>query len=346
MTNETPGLRLPEHKLLFPQGRHILARHGVTVTHHIGRARSSVENVFFPHRLVPPSGTNAVNFQHRCVGLQDITLNFINYGTDLEVLVKDLNREKYVIVIPLEGEAEVQHGNQSFGLLPGTYMVIDPMSRFDCYLSPDHCHLAIGIPRWRLDATLERQGLGSSRALDLPFGSVQIDAGDRALFGMLAYICREIDEPGSVLENSVVAASMEDTFLLLFAQRFMDRTMSVYTAPETSATVPYYVRRAERFMLANLTENLNITELAEAAGVPVRTLYYGFHQARGQPPLAWLKTQRLRQARQDILHDHDMSLTVTELANRYCASSIGRFAAAYRAAFGELPSETRRRLKQ
>jgi len=34
---------------------------------------------------------------------------------------------------------------------------------------------------------------------------------------------------------------------------------------------------------------------------------------------------------------------VTDIASRYCASNIGRFARSYLAHFGELPSETLRR---
>jgi AraC-like DNA-binding protein len=345
MPETSPYIHLPEHHVLFPQGRQLLARHQVTLTQNIGQARYSVENVFFPHRLVPSAGVNAVDFQHRCVKLNDVTLNFITYGTDIEVLVQDLNRHMYVVVIPLEGQSEVRHGCASFAFPPGKYLIIDPRSRFDCYMSRDHCHLALGIPRWRLEATLERQGISSSRLIDFPLDGIEIDEDDRELFGMLAYVCQEIDIPASALEHRMVAVSIEETLLSLFAQRFLKNSVRNGVSTELSQALPYYVRRAEKFMLANLTENLSAEDVAKAAGVPLRTLYHGFHQYRGQPPLVWLKMQRLRQARRDILQSGTFTLTVTELANRYCASSVSRFANAYREAFGELPSETLRRLQ-
>ena len=109
--------------------------------------------------------------------------------------------------------------------------------------------------------------------------------------------------------------------------------------------MPKYIRQAEKFMVAHLTEPIGAADVAAAVGIPVRTLYHAFKQFRGQPPLAWLRTQRLRSARQDILEARNPDVTVTDLATLYCCSSIGRFASAYRKAFGELPSETLRKKK-
>ena len=61
--------------------------------------------------------------------------------------------------------------------------------------------------------------------------------------------------------------------------------------------------------------------------------------------MQWMRIQRLERARLDFADAPDAALTVTDIATRYWASNVGRFAHAYLAQFGELPSETLRRAR-
>ena len=195
--------------------------HQVTVTHSLGRANSSVENVFFPHRLVPSDTGDSVNFLHRHIQLKSSSLNFINYGADIEVVVRDLDRQMYIMVIPLAGEAQIAHAGHSFDLLPGQYMIIDPRSRFDCFLSPEHYHLAFGIPCWQMNQTVERSTGAACIHPSFPRERLTISDEDRGFFGLLSYVCREINEPGSALCLPMIARMIEDSLLSMLALRFL-----------------------------------------------------------------------------------------------------------------------------
>jgi AraC-like DNA-binding protein len=105
---------------------------------------------------------------------------------------------------------------------------------------------------------------------------------------------------------------------------------------------PKHVRQAIDYMRANLHLPLTMIDIAAAIGVSDRTLQVGFRRFRDTTPAAYL-----RQIRLDAVHAELSSpenrLPVTEVALKWGFTHMGRFAAHYRAAFGDYPSETAKR---
>jgi AraC family ethanolamine operon transcriptional activator len=100
-------------------------------------------------------------------------------------------------------------------------------------------------------------------------------------------------------------------------------------------------RRAEALLRATLDEPMTVRELCAALRVPERTLYLGFRECFGTSPMAYLKGLRLEAVHRD-LRRAGSSATVTDTATKWGFFQFGEFAAAYRAQFGELPSQTLR----
>jgi AraC-like DNA-binding protein len=111
-------------------------------------------------------------------------------------------------------------------------------------------------------------------------------------------------------------------------------------APTPAGSRSWYVKRAEEFMAANLGADIGIIDIARAASVSVRTLHDGFRGAHGTSPLRWLKQQRLDRVRAELVEATPAETSVTEVAMRWGIVHLSRFAAEYRARFGELPSQT------
>jgi PAS domain S-box-containing protein len=99
------------------------------------------------------------------------------------------------------------------------------------------------------------------------------------------------------------------------------------------------VRAAKQHVDLNWDQPLNITALAEAAGVNARTLFKHFKQDCGFTPQEYIKRVRLNHARA-MLQMADKSTTVLGIALKCCFQNQGHFARDYRLAFGERPSET------
>ncbi len=104
------------------------------------------------------------------------------------------------------------------------------------------------------------------------------------------------------------------------------------------------VRHALAYMRANIGEKVTLTGLATACGMPERTLLNQFRRFVGLSPLAYLLHLRLNAARDELLNKDD-GVTIADIASRCGFTHLGRFATAYRSAFRESPSATRRRVR-
>ncbi|HJR20955.1 MAG TPA: helix-turn-helix domain-containing protein [Dongiaceae bacterium] len=109
------------------------------------------------------------------------------------------------------------------------------------------------------------------------------------------------------------------------------------------SVLPADLVRALAWLRRRLDQPVRVDALAEVAGVRPRTLENHFRTFLGTTPLGWVRRTRLHKARRALLEGDDRSITEAALANGF--SQLGRFAAYYRAEFGELPSETLQRVR-
>jgi transcriptional regulator GlxA family with amidase domain len=103
------------------------------------------------------------------------------------------------------------------------------------------------------------------------------------------------------------------------------------------------VQITEDYALAHAGERMYVTDLCEAAGVSERTLQYAFKAVMGMTPVANLTRLRLHRVRHSLRTTTQASTTVTTEALRWGFWHFGDFSRAYKACFGELPSDTLRR---
>jgi AraC-like DNA-binding protein len=113
---------------------------------------------------------------------------------------------------------------------------------------------------------------------------------------------------------------------------------------EDLAGLPGDLVRALRWLRGHLSEPVRLETLAAAAGVRPRTLENHFKLFLNTTPLGWVRRMRLSLARQRLL-DARGTATVTDIALASGFSQLSRFALQYREHFGELPSQTLRRVK-
>jgi transcriptional regulator GlxA family with amidase domain len=103
------------------------------------------------------------------------------------------------------------------------------------------------------------------------------------------------------------------------------------------------VKIAEDYALANAGDRLYLTDLCRATGVGERSLEYAFKEIMGMTPTAYLTRVRLHRVRKALQAATRASTTVSAEALNQGFWHFGEFSRAYRACFGELPSETLRR---
>jgi AraC-like DNA-binding protein len=91
---------------------------------------------------------------------------------------------------------------------------------------------------------------------------------------------------------------------------------------------------------AHLHTTLSIRQLANEMGISERTLRNGFAKYYGMSPTRYIQLQRLHRARKQLKYYGREGSTVSKIAGQLGMWDFGRFAARYKALFGELPSET------
>jgi AraC-like DNA-binding protein len=152
----------------------------------------------------------------------------------------------------------------------------------------------------------------------------------------------------TVLDNTEAAAN---PLIVGSAQRILAATaLHAYgLEPSEDAgtrrdATPASVRRAIAFIEANPDLDLSVADIARAGFVSVRALQLAFRRHLDTTPLRYLRRVRLDLARTDLQAAHpEDGLTVTSIAMRWGYADLSRFAAEYRAAYGEHPHVTLRR---
>jgi len=105
---------------------------------------------------------------------------------------------------------------------------------------------------------------------------------------------------------------------------------------------PWHVYDAIDFMWANIDQPITMPIVAEAVGVSTRALESGFRRFKETSPATYLRTIRLSGVRSDLADPLNRQ-SVKEICLKWGFVHFGRFSAAYRAAYGENPSDTKRR---
>jgi transcriptional regulator GlxA family with amidase domain len=107
--------------------------------------------------------------------------------------------------------------------------------------------------------------------------------------------------------------------------------------------VPVAIARAVDLLHEHPAEPWSSITLARADHVSVRSLQGGFHKHVGKPPMTYLRDLRLRGIHEDLKRATPVTTTVESVAYSWGMVHMGRFAAAYRRALGEVPSQMLRR---
>ena len=104
---------------------------------------------------------------------------------------------------------------------------------------------------------------------------------------------------------------------------------------------PELVRRVLEQTHADPATPPTATELARLVGCSERTLRSVFHREYGVGPVTYLRRRRLDAVHRELLDlDPAAGTTIAEVAHRHGFAHAGRFAAEYRARFGEAPHVT------
>ena len=154
---------------------------------------------------------------------------------------------------------------------------------------------------------------------------------------LIDYMVAELDHDDDKLP---AAALLEFEQMLLIAFLSANRhNYSHLLQAEPPGPAPWQVRRVEDYITANWNRPITVEALASASGASTRSIFKAFKDARNCSPMVFVKSIRLRHAR-EMLQRPEAATTVVSTAFACGFLNPGHFARDYRLAFGELPSAT------
>jgi transcriptional regulator GlxA family with amidase domain len=103
------------------------------------------------------------------------------------------------------------------------------------------------------------------------------------------------------------------------------------------------MRTAVEFVHANAHLPITLTDIAASAALSARATQQAFERTLGTTPTRYLRTVRLERVRAELQAHRPEEITVGDVARRWGFLHLGRFSAAYAAAFGEYPRATLQR---
>lgn len=300
-----------------------------------------IAEAYLPNR-VDRLGDEPLELGLDAMRLDSATVGLLSFGT--EARLRTVAATNYHVNLPVRGGVVSRMGSRvETTAVPGQAAVFLPDHPADILWGPDSIQLCLMIPGPTLVEELE-QLLGRAVSGSLVFESA-MDLSTPTARGWrssLEVLRTELTEGPGLASQARVARQLErlmvDGLLLGQPHNYSDALDHGSWRPPSGP-----VARARELLEDQPDEAWSTSALAVAVHLSVRSLQEGFVRDVGVPPMTYLQQVRLRLARERLREASPARTTVAAVASGLGVSHLGRFAAAYRSAFGELPSETLRR---
>ncbi|MEO8806951.1 MAG: AraC family transcriptional regulator [Burkholderiaceae bacterium] len=324
---------------LFPNEPLNTPNRQLFASHDLEETRAMVGRVMKQHQLGVAGNAKRLDARMHHLALGDITLSRLRYGADVNIRPGPLE-DFFLVQMPLVGHARIENGSQSVDSCPDLASVLSPDDATVMRWGADSDQVMIRIERSLLERSLAAQ-LGRPMTEPLKF---QLGFRWRECVPwrcLMSYLLDCSTQDQDLAQHKLIAAQMQQmvvtTLLSMHAHNYTDAP-----PPRRSAILPRHVRRVQEYLQAHAHEPVCADELAQLAGVSLRSLYAGFKDFCGVSPMQYLKDLRLDRARADLLSAGDVC-NVAGVAMRWGFTHLGRFSSDYRTRFGENPRQSLRR---
>jgi AraC-like DNA-binding protein len=304
-------------------------------------AEEIISKHYLPNRLHLPRGCQSLEMDFAGLQIGATTTGRLSYGHRVRQLTGEAHN--FHVNMPIRGHALSRCGqSKSVHTAAGQGLVFSPDAPAEITWSADCVQLCLMIPRAGLEAELERLlGRSVRSRLRFDFG-VAPGHASRRLQTVLDLVAQELDQPSGLATSQVAGGHLEGLALdgLLLGQPHNYTESAIGFSGRAPGGV---IKRAVELLEERPSEPWTTVGLATELHLSPRGLQAGFKRDVGMAPMAYLRMVRLRRAHTALREANPAETTVQAVALSLGLLHQGRFAANYRALFGETPSETLRR---
>lgn len=314
--------------------------HPVLRTHDLDEARAVLTATYVPISANYLGRPAPLDMRLNVVRLGAVVAGFVAFGQDLRFSTRETG--DYHVNVPLSGQVESKCG----GLEPvqgnaKMAAVFQPARIVEATWPGDCSQICMMFPPHTINLELERL-LGRPVPKPVQFHTamdLSTTAG-RAWLDTLRLAEADSRREAGLLSHPLAA----ETFNYLLIDGLLLGQPNTYSAELAAPHLPAPTRsiaRAIELLREQPEQPWTPSLLAVAVALSVRALHDGFKRGTGLSPMTYLREIRLAKVN-TTLASGAPGTTVTATAASWGFVHLGRFAAAYRAKYGELPSETLR----
>jgi AraC-like DNA-binding protein len=261
----------------------------------------------------------------------------MQYGSDAAVETTE-SLDYYAVHLPVAGRSVVSFGRESVRPVPGGGVVFSPGDQPAMGWSPDLCQLAIRVPE---SAVRSHVAALTGRPLHRGLRFKHAATPSASWVPVLRMLAEVADSHAADRLPEPLAQRLLDAFLtaLVLSQPHSGGDQLLATPARSGAAA---VDHAAALVRAAPEQPWTLTRLATETGISGRSLESGFRRHRDCTPMEFVRASRLELAHRLLLDPQWAALPVAQIATDAGFSHLGRFAAAYRRAYGVTPSAMRR----
>ncbi|NIJ05005.1 helix-turn-helix transcriptional regulator [Frigoribacterium faeni] len=299
--------------------------------HDVREAAARLEELYGGRRFRLRPGVEPFRWRYASAGDDRLSLRTATVTGHLEGDVPWSS--EYVMSWFRHGRGTLATRGSSFTTIDGEPFLLPAEASFSFTLTPHRNSLVHVSAEFLEQVATERHGGPAQRVLfarapELP--AEALAAWRRRVSGATAAVVDDVP-PLVRLEGQLTFAR---AMLDLFPWRAVDVPRSIRT-PRTAR-----LREAAEYVHAFADQAITSADIADAVGMHTRTLQQAMNTHLGMTPTSYLRQVRLDRAQQELREASPGEVLVSDVARRWGFGNLGRFAAAYRARFGEHPRDT------
>lgn len=299
----------------------------------LAEAIAAVSKVYCPHEVKILGSNRGVRTNLAALERPRHSIVSLRYSAPVHIDAGNFD-DLMLMMTCADGSARAAQGRHKVEWQRGQTLPFSPNVRSHLAFARDFCQHSVRLDINAMEALCGRL---LNRALDMPLRfefRTFSPALERAWQEAVALL-RKYDELGIALPPAS-AQYLEEFIESLVLERH-PHNYSDALSGRWQAAAPRIVKEAEQLMRSEQPQTVSL--VAKRLGVSLRTLELGFREYRQSTPTQFLRHTRLEAARAQ-LQTAGAGTTVTTVALANGFPHLARFAAYYRAAFDEYPSET------
>ncbi len=315
----------------------VQGRSGEVSTEDVDRYSACLADTLGAFTVCKHKSRGRLGFSGRLNVLSGVTAYDIAYSGE-QTIIPDHPHEGHAIVVSLDGSVIIEEGGRRYAISGSQAAAVWSTAVERVQVVGHSRHYGVHVETQAVNDRL-------ARLLERPVRQPLVFSPERALtpvttpiFIGLIQTLSNAQLPGAAEAALGLTDNLQTAIVdLLLRTTTHNHTEALARPPALIA--PRYVKRAIEYMNANLTQAVSQDDIADAAGVGVRALQYGFQRFVGASPVEHMRSLRLAGARRDL--ERDRISSVAEIAAKWRFSNPGRFAAIFAKAYGMGPAEFR-----